>query len=82
VGDISGLAEQLENCAKSVVFKDMPEVCNDMKTATRLCRACRAHLGADERGDRLVIGSGYLPEAKIDIAMLIHCPASCRAFFL
>jgi hypothetical protein len=38
VRDINSLAERLENRAKSVVFRDQPEVCNDMTTAARLCR--------------------------------------------
>jgi hypothetical protein len=38
VRDINSLADRLENRARSVVFKDTPEVCNDMLTAARLCR--------------------------------------------
>jgi hypothetical protein len=38
VRDINGLADRLENRASSVVFKDQPELCNDMRTAARLCR--------------------------------------------
>jgi hypothetical protein len=38
VKDINGLADRLENRARSVVFKDQPELCNDMRAAARLCR--------------------------------------------
>ena len=38
VRDINGLADRLENRARSVVFKDQPELVNDMRTAARLCR--------------------------------------------
>jgi hypothetical protein len=38
VRDINGLADRLGNRARSVIFKDMPEAANDMRTAARLCR--------------------------------------------